>query len=101
MMRCEGRLKHIAPRADAGIDQRCVAQFLPLSEIDFTAFTLEVGRKGAANVRPFIPAQTKPVKVIDNGVTKFRRTPIVIQIFNSENESATVLVSAFLGAPEG
>jgi hypothetical protein len=41
------------------------------------------------------------MKVCDDGVAKFCRAPIVIQIFDSENELSTVPLSAFLGAPEG
>jgi hypothetical protein len=48
-----------------------------------------------------IPLQSKPVKVIDDGVAKFCRAPIIIQIFDSENELSTVSLSAVLGAPEG
>jgi hypothetical protein len=41
------------------------------------------------------------VQVFDDGVAKFCRAPIVIQIFDSENELSTASLSAFLGAPEG
>jgi hypothetical protein len=101
MVRRTGGFKNIAPRTGAGINQRRVAQFLPRREIDFAPFTLDVGRKCAANVRSFIPSQSKPAKVFDDGVAKFCRAPIVIQIFDSENELSTALLSAFLGAPEG
>jgi hypothetical protein len=41
------------------------------------------------------------VKVFDDGVAKSCRAPIVIQIFDSENELSTAPLRAFLGAPEG
>jgi hypothetical protein len=40
------------------------------------------------------------VKIFDDGVSKFCRAPIVIQIFNSQNELSTALLSAFLSTPE-
>ena len=51
--------------------------------------------------RPFIPAQTKPVKVFNDGLTKFSRAPVGIQILDSENELSAALSGAFLSAPEG
>jgi hypothetical protein len=41
------------------------------------------------------------VKIFDDGVTKFCRAPISIQIFDSENELSAALLGAFLSAPEG
>jgi hypothetical protein len=56
------------------------------------------------NGRPypaFIPSQSKPAQVFNDGVAEFRRAPIVIQVLDAENELATTPLSAFQGAPEG
>jgi len=100
MVRRARGLKHVAPRTGAGINQRRVAQFLPGEEIDFAPFALDVSRKRSADVRSFIPPQSKPVKVFDDGVAKFCRTPIAVEIFNPQNQSSTVLIRTFLRAPE-
>jgi hypothetical protein len=101
MMRRAGGLKNIAPRTGAGINQRRVPQFLPRSEIDCAPFTLDVRRKRSAHVRTFIPSQSKPAQIFDDGVSEFCRTPIAVEIFNAEDQLSAVLFGAFLRAPEG
>jgi len=62
---------------------------------------LNIRREGSADVRAFIPAQPKPAEIFDDGVSKFGTAPVAIQIFDAENECATVLPRAFLRPPEG
>ena len=100
MVRCAGGLEDVTPRAGAGINQRRIAQFLPGGQIAFTPFTLDVRRKGSADVRSFIPAQSKPMKVFDDGITKLSPASIPIQIFDPENEPSASLSSAFLRTPK-
>jgi hypothetical protein len=100
MVRRAGRLKDIAPRAGAGVEQRRIPQFLPGGQIVSAPFTLGVRRKRSANVRSFIPAQSKPMKVFDDGVAKLRPASIPIQVLDPENELSASLSSAFLRKPK-
>jgi hypothetical protein len=61
---------------------------------------LHIRRKRSANVRSFIPMQSKPAQIFDNGVPKFRRATIMIEIFDTEDQLSAVLVRAFLRPPE-
>jgi hypothetical protein len=61
---------------------------------------LHIRRKWSAHVRPFIPAQSEPAQVVDDGVAKFRGTPIAIEILDPQDQSSEVLFGAFLRAPE-
>jgi hypothetical protein len=100
MVRCAGGLKDVTPRAGAGIYQPRIPQFLPGGQIVFAAFALDVRRKSSADIWSFIPAQPKPFKVFDDGITKLRPTSILIQVFDPENEPSASLSSAFLRAPK-
>jgi hypothetical protein len=100
MVRRTRRLQDITPRTGAGINQRRVPQFLPNREINFAPFALGVRRERSAHVGPFIPLQAKPVKIFDDGIAKLCPTPIIIQIFDPENELSIALAGPFLGAPE-
>jgi hypothetical protein len=61
---------------------------------------LHVRRKRSAQIRPFIPTQSEPTQIFDNGVSKFRRAPIAIEIFDAEDQWSAVLCGAFLRPPE-
>jgi hypothetical protein len=95
-----GGLENITPRTSAGINQRSVPQFLPGREIVSAPLTLDIRSKCPTQIRPFIPSQSKPAEIFDNGRSKFCRTSIAVEIFNPEDESSIVLLRAFLRAPE-
>jgi hypothetical protein len=95
-----GGLKNIAPRTGTGINQRRVPQFPPRGKIDFAPLALDVRRKRSAQIRPFIPTQSEPAQIFDDGVSKFFRAPIAIEIFDAEDQLSVALFSAFLRAPE-
>ncbi len=101
MMRRIGGLKDITAGTVAGINQGRVPQFLPRGKIDFAAFTLDIRRKRSADIRSFIPSQSKPAEIFDDGGSKFRRAPIAVEIFNPENQLSAVFFGAFLRPPEG
>ena len=41
------------------------------------------------------------MQIFHDGVAKFPRAPVAIEIFDSENETSPVFFSALLRAPEG
>jgi hypothetical protein len=41
------------------------------------------------------------MKIFDDGIAKFGRTPIAVEILNPQDQSSTVLFSTLLRAPEG
>ena len=100
VVRRSGGLKNIPPGTGAGINQRRVAQFFPRGEIDLAPLTLDVRRKRSANVRSFIPSQSKPAKVFGDGVPEFRPASILIQVLDPENKRSASLAGALLRAPE-
>jgi hypothetical protein len=61
---------------------------------------LDVRRKRSTQIRSFIPTQSEPAQIFDNGVSKFRRAPIAIEIFDAEDQLSVVLLGAFLRPPE-
>ncbi len=100
MVRRGGGLKDVTPRAGAGIKQPRLSQVLPGGQIVFAPFTLRVRRKRSAHVQSFIPAQSKPMKILDDGVAILPSASVFIQVLDSENKFSGGLTGAFLRTPK-
>ena len=50
---------------------------------------LSIGAIRTATVRPFIPRQTKPLQIIDDGLFRSHDQPILIRVLNTQNERAS------------
>jgi hypothetical protein len=61
---------------------------------------LHIRRKISAGVRPFVPAQSKPTQIFNDGVAKFRTAASGIEILDPQDERTSVSLRAFLRAPE-
>src|SRR5438270_11458077 len=99
-MRGERSVRDVFARALARINETTGTQFLPGLYIITTSLALNVRRKRSTDVRPFIPLQSEPSEVLDDGVRVFGAATIAIQIFDPQNQLALSCPRAFLRVPE-
>ncbi len=95
-----GRRQHIAARAITRVNVSPVPQLFPRGEINLAPLALHIRRMRSAQIRPFIPAQTKPVEILHDRRAKFRSATLRIEVFDPEHQVTTRGAGAFLRPPE-
>ena len=100
VIRRTGRERNIFSRTRARINRSDVSQPLPGREIESPALTLSVRTGRTPAVRPFLPGNPQPAKVLNHGVDELRTATLRIQVFVTKNQNSIALGRSLCRDPE-
>ena len=97
---CGKSVTNVASGTGAGVDRVLGKERLEGLSIARKAFALAIAAVRAAEVGSFVPGESEPPEVFEQGFDEFRFTAGLVEIFVSENESSALRTSALLSGPE-
>ena len=96
-----GRFGQFFTRAGAGINVSAIAKPAPRVEIKLVALALRIRSEGAAHVWSFLPRDSQPVKIFDEGVYVLRLGALRIEVLVTQDERSVGVDGSLIGSPEG
>jgi hypothetical protein len=76
-------------------------QLIKCVAVEGEAFALRVGAVGTSTGTAFLPFESDPVQVLQQGLGELRSAPAAVQILDSHDESSVSFPGALVGGLEG
>src|SRR5277367_1206557 len=91
---------NVPARAGARINGAAPNEFLQCLPVKRQPGALNIRSIWPATIRPLLPLESKPAKVLDHGDGKLRPAPVGIEVLRPEEQGAVAFLSPLRGRPK-